>query len=178
MMELTFDTLLKRNEIEPFLKRMITGDEKWNTYDNPTRKRSWIKKGEKAPAIAKPGLTRKKVMLCVCVVGLESFTMLLSSNQTINFELYCEQLQRLQQAIERKRPELINRRGVVFHHDNARPHTFLMTRQKLRELGWEVLMHSPYSPDIAPSYYHLFRSLQNSLNGVKLASKETCVKIT
>jgi len=27
---------------------------------------------------------------------------LLSSNQTINSELYCEQLQRLQQAIERK----------------------------------------------------------------------------
>jgi len=23
------DTLLKRNEIEPFLKRMISGDEKW-----------------------------------------------------------------------------------------------------------------------------------------------------
>jgi len=33
-----------------------------DTYDNPTRKRSWIKKGEKAQAIAKPGLTRKKVM--------------------------------------------------------------------------------------------------------------------
>jgi len=48
-----------------------------------------------------------------------------------------------------------------------------MTRQKLRELCWEVLMHPPYSPDIAPSDYHLFRSLQNSLNGVKLASKET-----
>jgi len=56
---------------------------------------------------------------------------LLSSNQTINFELYCEQLQRLLQAIGRKRPELINRRGVVFHHDNARSHTSLMTRQKL-----------------------------------------------
>jgi len=49
-----------------------------------------------------------------------------------------------------------------------------MIRQKLRELSWEVLMHPPYSPDIAPSYYHLFRSLQNSLNGVKLASKEAC----
>ena len=70
--------------------------------------------------------------------------------------------------------ELINRRGVVFHHDNVRPHTSLMTRQKLRELGWEVLMHPPYSPDIAPSDYHLFRSLQNSLNDVKLASKEAC----
>jgi len=129
------DTLL--NEIEPFLKRIITGDEKWITYYNPTRKRLWIKKGEKAQTIAKLGLTRKKVMLCVWwdwkeIVHYE----LLSSNQTINSEFYCEQ-QRLQQAIERKRPELINRRGVVFH-DNARPHTSLMTRQKLREFGWEV----------------------------------------
>jgi len=65
---------LKRNEIEPFLKRMITGDEKWITYDNSTRKRSWIKKGEKAQAIAKPGLTRKKVMLCGGT-GRESFIM-------------------------------------------------------------------------------------------------------
>ncbi|KAG5333416.1 SETMR methyltransferase, partial [Acromyrmex charruanus] len=93
------DTLLKRNEIEPFLKRMITGDEIRITYDNRTLKRSWIKEGKKAQA--KPGLT-KKVML----------------------------------AIERKRPELINRRDIVFHHDNARPHISLITWQKLRELGW------------------------------------------
>ena len=38
------DTLLKRNEIEPFLKRMITGDEKWITYDNSTRKKIMDKK--------------------------------------------------------------------------------------------------------------------------------------
>jgi len=50
------DTLLKRNEIEPFLKRMIIGNEKWITYD-PTKKRSWIRKGEKVQAIAKPGLS-------------------------------------------------------------------------------------------------------------------------
>jgi len=49
-----------------------------------------------------------------------------------------------------------------------------MTQQKLQELGWEVLIHPPYSPDIAPSDYHLFRSLQNSLKDVKLASKEAC----
>jgi len=99
---------------------MITGDEKWITYDNPTKKRSWIKKGEKAQAIAKLGLTRKKVMLCVWDwKGIVHYEL---SNQTINSELYCEQLQRLQQAIERKRPELINRRGVVFYHNNARLH--------------------------------------------------------
>jgi len=64
-----------------------------------------------------------------------------------------------------------DRKDVVFHHDNA---TSLATRQKLRELGWEVLMHPPYSPDLALSDYHLFRSLQNFLNGVKFTSKEAC----
>ena len=27
------------------------------------------------------------------------------------------------------------------------------------------MLHSPYSPDLAPSDYYLFQSLQNSLNG-------------
>ncbi|KOC70126.1 Histone-lysine N-methyltransferase SETMAR [Habropoda laboriosa] len=55
--------------------------------------------------------------------------------------------------------------GVMFHQDNARPHVSLTTRQKLLELGWDVVPHPPYSPDLAPSDFHLFRSLQNSLNG-------------
>jgi len=96
---------------------------------------------------------------------------LLPSNQTIDSNLCYQQMERLCQAIERKRPELINRKTVVFHHDNARPHTSLATRQKLRELGWKIWMHPPCNPDLAPSDYYLFRSLQNSLNGVKLTSK-------
>lgn len=58
--------------------------------------------------------------------------------------------------------------GVVFHH-NARLHASLVTRQKLLRLGWDLL---PYSPDLAPSDYHLFRSLQNSLNGINFDSNE------
>ena len=60
----------------------------------------------------------------------------------------------------------------MFHQDNARPHTSLMTRQKLRELGWEVLMHPPYSPDLAPSDYHPFLSMANALGDTNLASLE------
>jgi len=59
---------------------------------------------------------------------------------------------------------MANRKGVIFHHDNARPHTSKMTLDKLKELKWEILLHPPYSPDIAPSDYHLFRFLQNDLN--------------
>ncbi|EZA51242.1 Histone-lysine N-methyltransferase SETMAR, partial [Ooceraea biroi] len=51
------------------------------------------------------------------------------------------------------------------------PHTSLVTRQLL-QLGWDVLPHPPYSSDLAPSDYHLFRSLQNSLNNVNFDSNE------
>ncbi|EZA62154.1 Histone-lysine N-methyltransferase SETMAR, partial [Ooceraea biroi] len=67
-----------------------------------------------------------------------------------------------------------NRYGVIFHQDNIRPHVSLATRQKLLQLGWDVLPHPPYSPDLAPSDFHLFRSLQNSLNGKNFTSLEAC----
>ncbi|CAK9811656.1 Histone-lysine N-methyltransferase SETMAR [Anthophora quadrimaculata] len=165
----------QRNEIDLFLKRMVTGDEKWVTYDNIVRKRSWSKRNEAAETVAKQGLTSRKVLLCIWwdwkgIIYYE----LLPYGQTLNSDIYCQQLDRLKLAIDQKRPELANRRGVVFHQDNARPHTSIVTRQKLRELGWEVLMHPPYSPDLAPSDYHLFRALQNFLSDKKLASREDC----
>lgn len=91
------------------------------------------------------------------------FFELLNPNQTINSKLYC-QLDKLHEAIKQKHLELVNRKGVVFHHDNARPHTSLVTCKKLLQFGWNVLPHSLYSPDLVPSDYYLFRSLQNFLN--------------
>ena len=60
---------------------------------------------------------------------------------------------------------MVNLKGVIFQHDNATPQTSLVIRQKLLRLGWEVILHSPYSPDLPLSDYYLFRSLQNFLNG-------------
>lgn len=97
---------------------------------------------------------------------------LLPNNLTINSDVYCQQLVKLEEAIKEKRPELANRKGIMFHHDNARPHTSLATRTKLLELGWEVMSHPPYSPDLAPSDYHLFRSLQNFLNGKNFSNND------
>ena len=87
------ESLLKRTEIEPFLKRMITGDEKWITYDNNVRKRSWSKPGETSQTVANPVLTPRKVMLSVQwdwkgIVHHE----LLEPGQTIHSTLYCQQL--------------------------------------------------------------------------------------
>ena len=99
---------------------------------------------------------------------------LLLENQTINSNKFCFQLDQLKVALDEKRPELVNRKRIIFHQDNASQHVSLMNRQKLLQLGWEVLIHTPYSPDIAPSDFHLFRSLQNSLNGKNFNSLEDC----
>ncbi|KAJ0176901.1 hypothetical protein K1T71_006910 [Dendrolimus kikuchii] len=69
------DSLLRRNETEPFLKKLITGDEKWITYDKNVRKRSWSKAVQASQTVAKPGLTRNKVMLCVWWIGRALFIM-------------------------------------------------------------------------------------------------------
>uniref|UniRef100_A0A0L8GRU9 Histone-lysine N-methyltransferase SETMAR n=1 Tax=Octopus bimaculoides TaxID=37653 RepID=A0A0L8GRU9_OCTBM len=60
----------------------------------------------------------------------------------------------------------------MFHQDNARPHTAKITSQKIEEVGWEKIPHPSYSPDLAPSDYYLFRSLQNHLEDITFASQE------
>ena len=166
------DQLMKREEIDPFLKRIITGDEKWIVYNNVNRKRSWSKKDEALERQAKADIHQKKVLLSIWWDWKGPvYYELLPKNKTINSEIYCEQLQRLSDSIQQKRPELVNRKGVVFHHDNARPHISLITRQKLLDLRWDVLPHPSYSPDLAPSDFHLFRSLQNSLNGIAFSNE-------
>ena len=40
------------------------------------------------------------------------------------------------------------------------------------ELRWSVLSHPPYSPDLAPSDYQLFRSLQKYLMGTNISNED------
>ncbi|GFV60482.1 mariner Mos1 transposase [Trichonephila clavipes] len=76
---------------------------------------------------------------------------LLKQGKTINANLYCSQLDKLNAAINEKTPALASRKEIVFHHDHARPHTTIVTQQKLNASGWEVVGHPTYAPDIAPS---------------------------
>ncbi|GFV70485.1 histone-lysine N-methyltransferase SETMAR [Trichonephila clavipes] len=59
------EAFAKRNEIDPFLKWMVTEDEKWVTYYNIVRKRSWSNCGEAVQTVAKPGLMARKALLCI-----------------------------------------------------------------------------------------------------------------
>jgi len=55
-------------------------------------------------------------------------------------------------------------------HDNAPSHSELATQNKLAYLGFQCLDHPPYSPDLAPSDYHLFPGLKKQLKGRHFSS--------
>ena len=59
------DLLLKHEENESFLKRIVTGDEKWIVYDNVKRKRSSSSRDEPAQSISKANIHEKKVIFFV-----------------------------------------------------------------------------------------------------------------
>lgn len=162
--------LLSRRRHFNWLDSILTGDEKWVLYVNHTRKRQWVAADEDPQPQPKGDLHPRKVMLSVWwdTRGVVYFE-LLPHNATITAAYYCSQLQKLSAELERVRA---GHGKILFLHDNARPHTAKSTRQKLLELGWEVLPHPPYSPDLAPSDYHLFRSLQNNLQGKKFDDRE------
>ena len=65
------DLHLKCNEFDPFLKRIISGDEKWIFHNNVVRKRPWSKRDEPPQTTSKAELHQKNIVLSV--VGLERY---------------------------------------------------------------------------------------------------------
>ena len=100
----------------------------------------------------------------------------LDSNETINADVYSQQLINLNEALIKKRSALINRKKVLLLIDNSKPHKNKTVDETIQDLGWEILPHPPYSPDLAPTDYHLFYHLQNSLRDKKFTKDEDLKK--
>ena len=76
---------------------------------------------------------------------------------------------RLKEEIARKRPQM-KKIKVLFHQDNAPNYKSIATIANLHELHFELLIHPPYSPDLAPSDYYLFADLKKMLQRKKFGS--------
>ena len=74
-------------------------------------------------------------------------------------------------AIKSKRRGLLSS-GVLLQHDTARPHTARTTVATITDLHFECLPHPPYSPDLAPSDFHMFGPLREARGGKKFRSDE------
>jgi len=83
----------------------------------------------------------------------------LENGQNINSSYYSLLPPSVRENLKRnRRGKLI--RGVMFLQDNAPAHRSRETMVKIDEMGFEILEHPHYSPDLAPSDYFLFPQLK------------------
>ena len=87
----------------------------------------------------------------------------LNPNETITSEKYVQQIDEMHQKLQRLQAALVNWKGPILH--DTRPHAAQAVLQKLNQLGYEVLPHLPYSPNLVPTDYHFFKHLDNILQG-------------
>lgn len=154
-------------EGEDFLKRIVTGDETWVAYVNAETKQQSMAWGHTnspcKPKKARQTFSTRKVMTTVFWdaegVLLVEF---MERGTTITSDVYCETLKKLKRAIQNKRRGKLSC-GVVLFHDNARPHSARKTQEILKQFKWDVFDHPPYSPDLAPSDFHLFTRMKKWL---------------
>jgi [histone H3]-lysine36 N-dimethyltransferase SETMAR len=64
---------------------------------------------------------------------------------------------------------------MLFHQDNALCHKSIKTTTKLHKLGYELLPHPPYSPDLTPSDFFLFADLKRMLAGKKFSTNQEVI---
>jgi len=74
----------------------------------------------------------------------------LEKGTTINKDTYSDLIKnKLKPKIRSKRRGLLSTKV----NDNAHPHTAHKTVETIKNIGFELLTHPPYSPDLAPSDY-------------------------
>ena len=80
----------------------------------------------------------------------------------------------LARALWRKRPEL-DLDSVILHLDNTPPHRAQTTMLNISLLGFDILTHSPYSPELAPMDFHVFPQIKKELRGFRHADREELI---
>lgn len=169
--------LIKDNPDE-FLHRFVTMDETWlHHYDPETKKQSmtWKRASSPTPKKFKVVPSAGKVMGSFFwdsqgVIMIEY----LSHGATITGSVYAEQIKKLRCQIREKRRGKL-RKIVLFHQDNAPAHKSRVAMAAIKDAGFELVEHPPYSPDLAPSDFYLFPRLKEYLKGQKFDDDDAVV---
>ena len=101
----------------------------------------------------------------------------LPKDKTINAEYYSSLLVQLKEILKEKLHGKFAK-GVLFFHNNTPAHQALATQKKLAYLAFQCLDHPPYSPDLAPSDYHVFPRLKKQLKGGHFSSDAEVIAAT
>ena len=164
---------LLRQHGETFLNGIITEDETPVSLFLPASKRDsaeWCLPGEQAPKQLRTGAAQKSCAMLSVFWNRDGILLLdfLKRPKTINAEYYSNLLKSLFDSLPKSRTR---NRKLFLLHDNAPVHTAFRTQEAISDLGFTVCRHPPYSPDLAPSDFHLFGFLKKKLRGVRFESE-------
>ncbi len=173
------DLLMEEHKANPiaarlaFLEYANAWGPSWQRYEDKTwvHYYPWTKTTEQAAVHARTGVSQKGQTQTFSqegagysVLGLDwaSVNSIHAQGTTFNSNTYCTILKELKWAIGWKCPDLLPE-NALFLHVNAHPHTAAQTQEHLVKFCWTILTHPPYSPDLAPSNFHLFPGLKRAL---------------
>ena len=169
--------LLDRHDENPeeFCYRLVTGDETWlHHWDPESKMESMQWKHKNSPTLTKFRTQRTAGKVMATIFWDVEGVLLIDykpSDTSITGAYYANVLQSLRQAIKEKRRGKLAR-GVLLLHDNAPVHKAKVAQDAIQACGFEQLPHPPYSPDLAPSDYYLFRHLKKHLRGTRFSDDE------
>lgn len=167
-------------DFESTKARLITSDETWIMYTNPSnnensRERHLVD----SPRPQKPKLQPRgeKVMLTVWwdargVIMLDFWKK--SDKIPYDATYYQNLIEKVRKILPRVRRGIISARPLVLI-DNAPIHSARDTGRCFEKNGFELAGMPPYSPDLAPSDYYLFRNLKSWLQGRCFESEEELI---
>ena len=89
----------------------------------------------------------------------------LDPSKIITSEKYVQQIDEMHWKLQHLQATLVNKKGPVLLYDIAWLHVAQPMLQKLKELGYRILPHLPYSPVLLPNNYHFFKHQDNFLQG-------------
>ena len=161
-----------------FLKRFVTMDETWVHHFTPETKqqsKQWKYSGSPPPKKAKTVPSAGKVMASV-FWDADGILLIdyLQNGQMINGTYYASLLMQLREKIKLKRHGKLTK-GVLFHRDNAPVHKSVIAMAAIHDCGFKLIEHPPYSPDLAPSEFHLFPKLKIAISGTHFQSNDDVI---
>jgi [histone H3]-lysine36 N-dimethyltransferase SETMAR len=157
---------------ETFLANLITEDETPLSMYLPETKREsaeWKLPGEKPSLKMRTGTSHGRAMMLSIFWDHKGVILMDFADKgiTINAAYYSQLV-----ATARKNRRKQKNTPLWFLHDNAPVHTAGVSRATIEGAGLVLVDHPPYSPDLAPSDFYLFRHLKKHLRGTQFGSKD------
>jgi len=151
------------------LLNVITGDESIvYAYDPETKLQSaqWKSPGSPRPKKARTQKSKLKTML-ICFFDQEGIVHreFVPPGMTVKADFYCDVLSRLRENVRRKKPQKWQNQKLIIHHDNAPAHRSFKVSQFLAKNNMTVILHPPYSSDLAPCDFFLFPKVKLRMKG-------------